>query len=71
MAGRLAATARACLEAAGIDATAPRLAGMAVLLAKLYPVWRDDGSDLGRTMDELERRLVQLRDSLAKIGAGF
>jgi hypothetical protein len=63
--------ARAVLEAAGVEATAPRLAAMTAVWARVVQVWRDDEGALNRTMAELDKRLKQMADRLAKIGAGF
>jgi AcrR family transcriptional regulator len=68
---RAPATARAILEAAGIDATAPRLAAMGAVWIRLLQVWRTDSDALAKTMAEADKRLKQLRDGLKKIGAGF
>jgi AcrR family transcriptional regulator len=64
-------TARAILEAAGVDATPPRLAAMTALWARTAQVWRDDEGALNRTMAEIDKRLKQMRDRLRRIGAGF
>lgn len=65
------ATARAILEAAGVPATPPRVAAMALVWARVVQVWRDDEGALNRTMAELDKRLRQLRSRLGRIGAGF
>ena len=65
------ATARAILEAAGVDATPPRLAAMIAVWARTAQVWRDDEGALNRTMAEIDKRLKQMRGRLARIGAGF
>lgn len=64
-------TARAILEAAGVTATAPRLAAMALVWARVVRVWRDDEGALNRTMAEIDKRLKQMRGRLARVGAGF
>jgi AcrR family transcriptional regulator len=64
-------TARAILEAAGVEATLPRLAAMVAVWARVAQVWRDDEGALNRTMAEIDRRLKQMRSRLARIGAGF
>src|SRR5207253_9962583 len=64
-------TARAILEAAGLDATAPRLAAMTAVWARVAQVWRDDEGALNRTMAEIDKRLKQMRTQLGRIGAGF
>ncbi|MDB5428945.1 MAG: putative transcriptional regulator, TetR family [Caulobacter sp.] len=71
IARRAPATARAILEAAGVDATAPRLAAMGAVWIRLLQVWRTDSDALAKTMAEADKRLKQLRDGLKKIGAGF
>ena len=71
LAPHLPRTARAILEAAGIDATPPRLLAMTAVWARTVQVWRDDEGALNRTMAELDKRLKQLRDRLGRIGAGF
>jgi AcrR family transcriptional regulator len=64
-------TARALLESAGLDATAPRVAAMSVVWARVVQVWRDDEGALNRTMAEIDQRLKQMRSRLGRIGAGF
>ena len=64
-------TARAILEAAGVTATAPRLAAMTLLWVRVVQVWRDDEGALNRTMAEIDKRLKQMRARLARVGAGF
>jgi AcrR family transcriptional regulator len=64
-------TARAILEAAGVTATAPRLAAMTLLWARVVQVWRDDEGALNRTMAEIDKRLKQMRTRMGRIGAGF
>ena len=64
-------TARAILEAAGVDATPPRLAAMTAVWTRVLQVWRDDYGALNRTMAEIDRRLKQRRRQLKRIGAGF
>jgi hypothetical protein len=64
-------TARALLEAAGLDATAPRLIAMTALWARTAQVWRDDEGALNRTMAEIDRRLRQFRSAMSRIGQGF
>ncbi len=71
LAGHLPRTARAILEAAGVDATPPRLAAMTAVWARTAQVWRDDTGALNRTMAEIDRRLKQMRERLGRIGAGF
>jgi AcrR family transcriptional regulator len=64
-------TARAILEAAGVTASAPRLAAMTLVWGRVVQVWRDDEGALNRTMAEIDKRLKQLRQRLGRIGAGF
>jgi hypothetical protein len=71
LAAHFPATARAILEAAGLSATPPRVAAMALAWARVAQVWRDDEGALNRTMAELDKRLRQLRSALARIQAGF
>lgn len=68
---RLPHTARAILEAAGVEATPPRLAAMTAVWARVLQVWRDDEGALNRTMAEIDRRLKQMRSQLQRIRAGF
>ena len=71
LAPHLPRTARAILEAAGVDATPPRLLAMTAVWARTVQVWRDDEGALNRTMAELDKRLKQMRGQLKRIGAGF
>jgi AcrR family transcriptional regulator len=64
-------TARAILEAAGVDATPPRLAAMTATWARIVQVWRADEGALNRTMAEIDQRLKQMRERSGRIGAGF
>ena len=64
-------TARAILEAAGVEATAPRVVAMAAVWARVAQVWRDDEGALNRTMAEIDQRLKQMRGRLGRIGSGF
>jgi AcrR family transcriptional regulator len=64
-------TARAILEAAGVEATLPRLAAMMALWARVTQVWRDDEGALNRTMAEIDQRLKQMRSALSRVRAGF
>jgi len=68
---RFPRTARAILEAAGVDATPPRLIAMTAVWARCAQVWRDDVGALNRTMAEIDLRLKQMRERLSRIGAGF
>jgi AcrR family transcriptional regulator len=63
--------ARAILEAAGVDATPPRLAAMTLAWARIVQVWRADEGALNRTMAEIDKRLKQIRERLGLVGAGF
>lgn len=75
MAPRLPRTARALLEAAGVDASglrgAARLAAMTAVWARVLQVWRDDEGALNRTMAEIDKQLRAMRDRLGRVGAGF
>jgi AcrR family transcriptional regulator len=64
-------TAGAILEAAGLEATTPRILAVGALWARVAQVWRDDAGALNRTMAEIDQRLKQMRDRLGRIGAGF
>ena len=64
-------TARAILEAAGVEATPLRLAAMTAVWLRTAQVWRDDDGALNRTMAEIDKRLKLMRDRLGRIGAGF
>ncbi|HTK36624.1 MAG TPA: TetR family transcriptional regulator [Caulobacteraceae bacterium] len=72
---RMPATARALLEAAGIDTGGPRgalrIAAMTAVWLRTLQVWRDDEGALNRTMAEIDKRLRQMRDRLGRVGAGF
>jgi AcrR family transcriptional regulator len=72
---RLPATARALLEAAGIDTGGPRgalrLAAMTAVWLRTLQVWRDDEGAYNRTMAEVDKRLRQMRDRLKRVRAGF
>jgi hypothetical protein len=71
LAPHLPRAARAILEAAGVEATAPRLAAMTLVWARAVQVWRADEGALNRTMAEIDRRLKQMRERLGVVGAGF
>jgi AcrR family transcriptional regulator len=72
---RLPFTARALLEAAGIDTGGPvgaaRVAALTAVWLRTLQVWRDDEGALNRTMAEIDRRLRQMRGALKRVGAGF
>ena len=72
---RLPRTARALLEATGIDTGgargALRLAGTSRVWARVLQVWRDDEGALNRTMAEIDRQLRGLNTRLSRVGAGF
>ncbi|MBQ1543886.1 MAG: TetR family transcriptional regulator [Caulobacteraceae bacterium] len=68
---RLPRTARALLEAGGVEATPVRIAAMTAVWARVLQVWRDDEGALNRTMAELDKRLKTLRERLKQVGAGF
>ena len=59
------------VEAAGVNATAPRLAAMTLVWGRIVQVWRADEGALNRTMAEIDKRLKQMRSRLARLGAGF
>ncbi|WP_426014337.1 TetR family transcriptional regulator [Caulobacter sp. DWR2-3-1b2] len=67
---RFPKTARAILEAAGVDATPARLTAMTAVWVRALQVWRDDEGALNRTMAELDKRLKQMTSGLEKVGAG-
>jgi dipeptidyl aminopeptidase/acylaminoacyl peptidase len=75
LARRLPLTARALLEASGIDTGGPRgalrIAAMSAVWVRVLQVWRDDEGALNRTMAEIDKRLRQMRDRLGRVGAGF
>jgi hypothetical protein len=68
---RFPRTARAILEAAGVDAGPARLTAMTAVWARALQVWRDDEGALNRTMAELDKRLKQMASGLEKVGAGL
>ena len=72
---RLPRTARALLEAAGIDTGGPRgrlrVVAMTAVWVRVLQVWRDDEGALNRTMAEIDKRLRQMRDRLKRVGAGY
>lgn len=68
---RFPRTARAILEAAGVDATPARLTAMSAVWGRTLQVWRDDEGALNRTMAELDKRLKQMTSGLEKVGAGI
>jgi AcrR family transcriptional regulator len=72
---RMPATARALLEAAGIDTGGPRgalrVAAMTAVWLRTLQVWRDDEGALNRTMAEIDKRLKQMGERLKRVGAGF
>ena len=71
LAPHLPRAARAILEAAGVEATPPRLAAMTLVWARTVQVWRADEGAYNRTMAEIDKRLKQMRERLRRIGAGF
>lgn len=75
LAPRLVRTARALLEAAGVDASGVRgslrRAAMTAVWARVLQVWRDDEGALNRTMAEIDKQLKAMRDRLGRVGAGF
>lgn len=72
---RLSKTARAVLEASGVDTSGRRglirLAAFTPVLMRVLLVWRDDEGALNRTMAELDRRVKQMRRALALVAADF
>lgn len=64
-------TARAILEAAGVNATAPRLAAMTLVWGRIVQVWRADEGALNRTMAEIDKRLKEMNRRLGRIGQGY
>ena len=75
VARRLAVTARALLEASGVDAGgrrgALRLAAMTGVWVRVLQVWRDDEGALNRTMAEIDKRVKLMRKRLGRVGAGL
>jgi hypothetical protein len=71
LAAHFPATARAILEAAGVEATPVRLAAMIAVWARVAQVWRDDEGALNRTMAEIDKRLKEMRRRLGRVRAGF
>jgi hypothetical protein len=65
------ATARAIWEAAGLEATPPRILALAAVWTRIAQVWRDDEGALNRTMAEIDKRLRQMRGVLGRVRAGF
>jgi AcrR family transcriptional regulator len=72
---QLPLTAKALLEAAGIDTGGPRgalrIAGMTRVWTRTLQVWRDDQGALNRTMAEIDKQLRNMNHRLKRIGAGF
>ena len=68
-------TAKALLEAAGIDTGGPRgtvrVIGMTRIWGRTLQVWRDDQGALNRTMAEIDKLLRTLNTNLKRVGAGF
>ncbi len=75
LAPRLPRTAKALLEAAGIDTGgvrgALRLAAMTGVWTRVLQVWRDDEGALNRTMAEIDTQLKEINQRLGRLGAGF
>jgi AcrR family transcriptional regulator len=75
LAPRLPWTAKALLEAAGIDTGgrrgALRVAAMTAVWVRTLQVWRDDEGALNRTMAEIDKRLRQMRGGLNRVRAGY
>jgi AcrR family transcriptional regulator len=59
------------LEAAEIDSSglrgALRVRGLALVWARVFRVWLEDGADQAKTMAELDRRLRQAEDLLMRV----
>ena len=59
------------LEAAGIDSSgvrgALRVRGLALIWARVFRVWLEDGEDQAKTMAELDRRLRQAEELLETV----
>lgn len=59
------------LEAAGIDSSGLRgrlrVRGLAVIWARVFSIWLEDGEDQAKTMAELDRRLRQAEDLLMAV----
>ncbi|HEY4345739.1 MAG TPA: helix-turn-helix domain-containing protein [Parvibaculum sp.] len=59
------------LEAAGLDSSGVRgvlrVRGLALIWARVFRVWLEDGEDQAKTMSELDRRLRQAEDMLATV----
>ena len=72
---RLPRTARALLEAAGIDsggvAGAARIVAMTAVWTRILLVWRDDEGALNRTMAEIDKQLKSMRKGLERLRAGY
>ncbi len=72
---RLPRTARALLEASGIDTSgfggAARIAAMTAVWTRILVVWRDDDGALNRTMAEIDKQLKQMRRGLERVRAGY
>ncbi len=75
VAPKLPRTAKALLEAAGVDTGglrgAARVVGMTGVWGRTLQVWRDDQGALNRTMAEIDKQLRTLNDRLRRVGAGF
>lgn len=72
---RMPRTAKALLEAAGIDTSGTRGAGRVIAMTGVWgrtlQVWRDDQGALNRTMAEIDKQLRTMNDRLRRVGAGF
>lgn len=72
---RLPRTARALLEASGIDTGglkgAARIAAMTAVWTRILVVWRDDEGALNRTMAEIDLQLKRMRRNLERVRAGY
>ena len=72
---RLPRTARALLEASGIDTGglkgAARITAMTAVWTRILVVWRDDEGALNRTMAEIDMQLKRMRRGLERVRAGY
>jgi AcrR family transcriptional regulator len=72
---RLPRTARALLEASGVDTGglkgAVRVAAMTAVWTRILVVWRDDEGALNRTMAEIDMQLKRMRRGLERVRAGY
>ena len=68
-------TAKALLEAAGIDTGgargAVRVLAMTRVWVRILQVWRDDQGALNRTMAEIDKQLRSMNQRLKRVNSGF